>query len=282
VSRRALRRLAAALVATLLLAAAAAAAREPYAPTLGQPGKDVAWVPTAEDVAERMLAMAQTGPSDTVVDLGSGDGVIAITAARKFRARALGIEYNPDLVALARSKAAAAGVAGRVKFVQGDIFASDYAQATVLTLYLRQDLNLRLRPQILSLRPGTHVVAHAFDMGDWRPDEISSLRGERCYLWIVPAKVFGVWRLDTTGSARMPRLEIEFDQHYQAIDGSVTLGEVTAGLRETRLRGADIAFAFVDNRGVRREFSGRVSGMHMEGAYRADGAADGRWTATRK
>jgi Methyltransferase domain len=276
------RRLAAALAAALLLAVPAAAAREPYAPAPGQPGKDVVWVPTAEDVAERMLAMAQTGPGDTVVDLGSGDGVIAITAARKFGARALGIEYNPAMVELARRNATAAGVAGRVTFVRGDIFASDYAQATVLTLYLRQDLNLRLRPQILSLRPGTRVVSHAFDMGDWRPDEISSLREERCYLWIVPAGVFGVWRLDTTGSARMPRLVIEFDQRYQAIGGSVTLGEVTAGLREARLRGAEVAFAFVDGRGVRREFSGRVSGLHMEGSFRADGGAVGGWTATRR
>ena len=166
--------------------------------------------------------------------------------------------------------------------MRGDIFSSDYAQATVLTLFLRQDLNLRLRPQILSLRPGTRVVSHTFDMGDWRPDEVSSLREERCYLWIVPASVFGVWRLDTTGRARMPRLEIEFEQRYQAIGGSVTLGEVTAGLREARLHGAEVAFAFVDGRGVRREFSGRVSGLRMQGSFRADGGAEGGWSATRR
>ena len=278
-------RLAAALAAALLLAAAAPAAaaeRAPYEPAIGQPGKDVIWVPTSEALAERMLAMAQAGHDDTVVDLGSGDGVIAITAAAKFGAHALGIEYNADMVNLARSNATAAGVAERVRFVQGDIFASDFSEATVLTLYLLQDLNLRLRPQILSMRPGTRVVSHTFDMGDWRPDEVSSLQGQRCYLWIVPASVFGVWSLDTTGSGHMPRLEIEFDQQYQAIRGSVILGAVTAGLREARLRGFHVAFAFVDDRGVRRDFSGQVSGMRMEGSYRADDGTEGRWAAVRR
>jgi SAM-dependent methyltransferase len=267
----------AACAAACLLAAPAAAQ---IAPRVGQPGKDVAWVPTPPSVVERMLRMAQTTPRDLVVDLGSGDGVIAITAAKKFGARALGIEYDAALVRLSKLKAADAGVAQRAQFIQGDLFAADFSRATVLTLYLRENLNLDLRPQILSLRPGTRVVSHRFGMGDWAPDEVSLVDGHRISLWIVPANVIGAWSLELGPHARP--IELDFEQRFQKIGGYVMLGPVQAGLRDARLRGARIAFAYVDREGVRREFSGSATRMRMDGTFRADDGAEGRWVALKR
>ncbi|HUJ87280.1 MAG TPA: class I SAM-dependent methyltransferase [Burkholderiales bacterium] len=250
------------------------------APRVGQPGKDVEWVPTAPSVARRMLRMAQTTARDYVIDLGSGDGIIPISAAKEFGARALGIEYDPALVRLARQKAAAAGVARRARFVQGDLFAADFSRASVLTLYLKENLNLALRPQILALSPGTRVVSHRFGMGDWAPDEVSLVDGHRVYLWIVPANVIGAWSLELGPQA--PPLELEFEQRFQKIGGYVMLGPVQAGLRDASLRGARIGFSYVDRDGVRREFRGSATRMRMSGSFRADDGARGRWEATKR
>ena len=266
------------LLAALALALPAAAQTKDYEPHVGQAGKDVIWVPTPDEVVDRMLRMAQVTANDYVVDLGAGDGKIAIAAARKFGARALGIEYNPDMAKHAQRNIERAGVAGKAKVVQGDIFASDFTQATVVTMYLLPGLNMKLRPQILSMRAGTRVVSHSFNMEDWDADEISSLDGRRAYLWIVPANVMGNWTLEAGGE----RTEIALEQRFQKVDGTVALGPVQAGLREARLRGFHIAFAYVDNNGVRRDFSGRVSGNRMEGSFRAESGAEGRWSATRK
>ena len=270
--RRVLHAVAACTVAPLLAFA--------DAPHVGQAGKDVAWVPTPPRVVERMLRMAQTTSRDTVVDLGSGDGIIAITAAKRFGARSVGIEFDPALVALSERKAAAAGVAQLVRFVQGDLFGADLSRATVLTLYLRQNLNLELRPKLLELRPGTRVVSHRFGLGDWAPDEVSFVEGHRVYLWIVPANVIGAWSLELGPHARP--LELSFEQRFQKIGGYVMLGELQVGLREARLRGAQIAFAYVDSQGVLRDFRGRVAGSRMEGSFRADDGSEGRWTAVKK
>ncbi len=266
------------LLAALALALPAAAQTKDYEPHVGQAGKDVIWVPTPDEVVDRMLRMAQVTANDYVVDLGAGDGKIAIAAAKKFGARALGIEYNPDMAKHAQRNIERAGVAGKAKVVQGDIFASDFTQATVVTMYLLPGLNMKLRPQILSMRAGTRVVSHSFNMEDWDADEISSLDGRRAYLWIVPANVMGNWTLEAGGE----RTEIALEQRFQKVDGTVALGPVQAGLREARLRGFHIAFAYVDNNGVRRDFSGRVSGNRMEGSFRAESGAEGRWSATRK
>ncbi len=271
----------AALALALALPADAQKARE-YEPHVGQPGKDVIWVPTPDDVVARMLRMAQVTPNDYVVDLGAGDGKIAIAAAKKFGARALGIEYNPEMARHAQRNVERAGVAGRARIRQGDIFATDFSQATVVTMYLLPALNLKLRPTILAMRPGTRVVSHSFSMDDWEPDEVSSLDGRRAYFWVVPARVAGAWLLELAGGGASERHEITLEQRYQRIEGSVSLGALRGGLREPRLRGPHIAFAYVDNAGVRREFTGRVSGSRMEGSFRADDGAEGRWTATRK
>lgn len=268
-----------ALAAALALAAPAAAQQKGYEPQVGQPGKDVIWVPTPDDVVERMLRMAQVTSADLVYDLGAGDGKIVIAAAKKFGARAFGIEYNPDMVKYAQAQVEKAGVGARARIVQGDIFASDFTQATVVTMYLLPALNLKLRPQILAMRPGTRIVSHSFNMDDWEPDETSSLDGRRAYFWVVPASVQGGWVLE----AGSERLELAFEQKFQRIEGTVALAPtLQAGLREARLRGFHISFAFVDNHGIRRDFAGRVAGNRMEGSFRTDAGAEGRWVATRR
>ncbi|MCL4801855.1 MAG: methyltransferase domain-containing protein [Burkholderiales bacterium] len=259
-------------------AAAQAAKKEEFTPQVGQAGKDVIWVPTPEELVERMLRMAQATPNDFVIDLGSGDGRIAITAAKLIGARAMGIEYNPDMVDLSNRKAREAGVDSRVKFVKADIFESDFGQASVITMYLLPGLNLRLRPKLLDMKPGTRIVSHQFNMDDWEPDERDSLEGRQAYLWIVPAKVQGGWNLATGGQT----YEISLTQRHQKVEGHVKFGRIEAGLRDARLRGDEIRFAWVDNAGVRHDFSGRVSGTTMEGVVRTDGGREGRWSAARR
>jgi hypothetical protein len=253
-----------------------------FQPQVGQAGKDVIWVPTPDEVVERMLTMAQVGPNDIHFDLGAGDGKIAIAAAKKFGARATGIEYNPDMVKHANANAQAAGVAGegpgKATIRQGDIFATDFTRATVITLYLLPSLNMKLRPQLLSMRPGTRVVSHSFTMEEWEADEISSMDGRRAYFWIVPANVMGNWTLEASNK----RTDLSLEQVFQKIHGSVNLGGVQGGLRDARLSGANIAFSYVDQAGLRRDFNGRVNGTRMEGTFRDEKGAEGRWSATKR
>jgi hypothetical protein len=272
-----------ALAAVLFATAPAAYAQQKdFKPHVGQQGKDVVWVPTPDEVVERMLNMAQTKPEDYVIDLGAGDGKIAIAAAKKFGARSLGVEYNPDMAALAQRNAQAAGVSGKAQILQGDIFVTDFTQATVLTMYLLPSLNMKLRPQILAMRPGTRVVTHAFNMEDWEPDESSDVDGRRVYLWVVPASVAGRWAMELSGAGASEKISLNLDQRYQKIEGVAYLGSILAGLREPRLSGFRISFAYVDNHGVRRDFTGRVTGGTMEGSFRTDGGAEGHWTAAKK
>ena len=275
-------RLAVALAAALLLAASLHAQdkkKAEFEPQVGQAGKDVIWVPTPDEVVERMLRMAQTKPNDYVIDLGAGDGKIAIAAAKKFGATSLGIEYNPDMVKHAVRNIEKAGVGGKARVIQGDIFATDFTKATVLTMYLLPALNLKLRPQVLNMRPGTRVVSHSFTMDDWEADEISSFDGRRAYFWTVPANVMGSWMLE----AGSEKADMTIEQKFQKIEGSLILpGNVQAGLRETRLSGFRISFAYVDNSGARRDFAGTVNAGRMEGSFKADSGAEGRWSATKK
>jgi hypothetical protein len=255
---------------------------EKYEPYVGQPGKDVIWVPTPDEVVERMLTMAQLVPGDIHFDLGAGNGKIAIAAAKR-GANATGIEYNPDMANHANENAKAAGVygvgPGKATIRQADIFATDFSKATVVTLYLLPALNMKLRPQLLSMRPGTRIVSHSFTMEDWEADEISNVDGRRAFFWIVPANVGGSWTLDAGGH----KSELGFEQTFQKIVGSISLdGKVQGGLREARLRGPSIAFAYVDAAGVRREFSGRVNGNRMEGTFRDEKGAEGKWSAAKK
>ena len=268
------------LVAALVFATPAVAQK--FEPHVGQAGKDVIWVPTPDDVVERMLTMAQVTPNDYVWDLGAGDGKIAIAAAKR-GAIATGIEYNPDMAKFANERAQAAGVAGvgpgKAIIRQADIFVTDFSKATVITLYLLPTLNMKLRPQILSMKPGTRVVSHSFTMEDWEADEISPLDGRKAYFWVVPAQVGGTWALEAGGQ----RMEMVLEQTFQKLSGWLNLSkQVQGGLREPRLRGAEIAFSYVDQTGLRRDLTGRVDGKRMEGTLRDAKGQEGRWNATRR
>jgi SAM-dependent methyltransferase len=261
----------------LLLATAPALAQEPYQPQIGQAGKDVVWVPTPEPLVDRMLAMAQVGPGDVVFDLGSGDGRMVIAAAKR-GARAVGVEYNPDMVALSRRNAEREHLPpDEARFVQADIFQADFSSATVVMLYLLPDLNMRLRPKLLQMRPGTRVVAHMFKMGDWEPDETSYLANSPAYFWIVPARVDGRWSCALSGESDRT---IALEQQHQELSGAVEIGPVFAGLRGARVRGEAVSFDFVDEKGVLHEMEGRPAGDGLQGTFRA-GARKGTWTAKR-
>lgn len=217
-----------------------------YAPRIGERGKDVIWVPTIDQLTLAMLKAAKVTADDYVIDLGAGDGKIPIAAAKHFGARALGIEYNPQLVKLAQCNVRAEGLAGKVEIREGDIFQTDFSRATVLTLYLLSDLNMRLRPTILVMRPGTRVVSNTFKMGDWSPDEFieSEIGHTRAYLWIVPARVEGAWRFQ--GSDGESGFRVSLKQHYQEVQGVLLGSSRHESLRDVRLRGANLEFTVVD------------------------------------
>ena len=257
---------------TLLLAAAAFACApvttaQDYTPTVGQEGKDVIWVPTPQSLVEKMLDMAKLTSRDIHYDLGSGDGRTVITAAKR-GAEAYGVEFNPDMVKLSERNAAKEGVAGKAKFINGDIFQTDFSKATVITLYLLPSLNVKLRPTILNMKPGTRVVSHAFSMDDWQADETATVEGRTAYLWIVPAQVNGRWQMPGGG-------ELTLKQSYQMISGVLRQGGKDSILKG-QLSGERITFA-LDG----REFSGQVSGNAMQGTVKGPGAGEGKWSATR-
>ena len=229
-----------------------------FEPTVGQAGKDVVWVPTPQGLVDRMLDMAKVTPRDYLIDLGSGDGRTVITATKR-GVKALSIEYNPDMVALSRRNAAAQG-APNAQFVQGDIFQSDFSQATVVTLFLLPSLNMRLRPILLNMKPGTRVVSNTFDMEDWQPDQEASAAGQctsycRAFLWIVPAKVGGTWK--------MANGQLVLGQKFQQVTGTLNGTEISAG----KMNGDQITFTAGG-----RTYTGRVTGNSMSGTG---------WSATR-
>jgi len=247
-----------------------------YQPARGQSGKDVIWIPTPPELVEKMLTMAKVTPQDRVYDLGAGDGIIAIAAAQKFKANAVGIEYNPDMAAFARRKVAEAGVQDKVRIITGDIFKEDFSSANVITMYLLPELNLRLRPTILQMKPGTRVVAHAFDMGDWQADETATAAGATAYLWIVPAPVEGGWSV-SFDAGKTARLNLE--QTFQNVGGSITLDGRTLPLLGARLRGEDLSFQFRGEGQSVTSFSGKVNGNRLSGTLSSDRTAqalDGR------
>lgn len=219
-----------------------------YRPWVGQHGKDVMWVPTLDPLVLPMLEAAQVTAADVVYDLGSGDGKIPIWAARRFGARAVGIEYNPDLVALARRNVERAGVSDRVRMIHGDIFVEDFSSATVLTLFLGAELNQRLRPAIAKMRPGTRVVSNLFDMGDWEPDRVIRLPDQNpVYLWIVPARVDGAWEVAGLPDWRTARLELR--QTFQKAEGRLLGPDGRAVSVRGRLDGSRLSFEYRNHQG---------------------------------
>ncbi len=244
---------------------------EIFEPTIGQRGKDVVWVPTESSLVTTMLDMAMVTPEDYLIDLGSGDGRTVIAAALR-GLRAHGIEYNPDLVALSLQRAREAGVAERATFEKADIFESDFSEATVITLFLLQSLNERLRPTLLEMRPGTRIVSNTFTMAEWEPDERRTIDDCTTWctalLWIVPARVNGRWRLESQSGERGGASTLQLTQSFQMLEGSLN----GAALADARLEGAEIAFT-VDG----RHYQGRVEGERMSGRT-ADGTP---WQALR-
>jgi hypothetical protein len=238
--------------------------QKPYEPSVGQPGKDVVWVPTSDSLVEKMLEMANVTAADYVIDLGSGDGRTVITAAKR------GIEYNPEMVELSKRNAAGAGpaIAARASFAKADIFESDFSQATVITMFLLPELNLRLRPKLLELKPGTRIVSNSFTMDDWQPDERATITGDcsswcTALFWVVPAMVDGAWQT--------PQGALVLKQQFQMLSG--TFG--AAPLSNGRLRGDAIEF---DAGGT--HYTGRVVGNVMQGT--STGGSTGAWRATRQ
>ena len=235
-----------------------------YKPSSGQSGKDVIWVPTPNTVVDRMLTMAKVTPDDTVVDLGAGDGKIAI-AAGKLGANALGIEYNPDMVKLATCLAQVEGVPGKTRIIQGDIFKEDFSKANVLTMYLLPELNLCVRHRILAMRPGTRVTAHQFNMREWEPDETADVESRDVHLWIVPARVAGTWTLRNPGKPDGLDARVNLVQSFQKIGGEIIQGRQRHPLLGATLRGEDIRFSFNDEKGVTHRFTGKVNGQQLSG-----------------
>lgn len=261
---------------TLVLAGVAASAfvqtqtTKPFEPQSGQPGKDVVWVPTPQALVDKMLDLAHVTPQDYVIDLGSGDGRTVITAAKR-GATALGIEYNPDMVALSQRNAAAQGVSDKATFVKADLFESDFSKATVVTMFLLPTINVKLRPKILDLKPGTRIVSNSFDMGDWQPDETGTAAD--CYqwckalFWIVPAKVDGSWQL--------PQGDLTLTQAYQMVGGTLRSGSGTTPIVNGKVRGDQITF---EAGGA--QYTGRVSGETIQGTLTSGGSTT-NWQASR-
>ncbi|MDP4224149.1 MAG: methyltransferase domain-containing protein [Bacteroidota bacterium] len=244
-----------------------------YVPEVGQQGKDVVWVPTPQELVNKMLEMAGVTPSDFVIDLGSGDGRTVITAA-KLGAKAIGVEFNPDMVNLSRENAKKEGVTDKTEFIQGDLFEADLSKATVITLFLLPDINLKLKPKLLDLKPGTRVVSNTFTMGDWEEDykvttEENWNSWNTAYMWIIPAKVAGTWKLGNS--------ELILTQEYQMVRGTLKSGGKSQAISDGRLRGDMITFTVNGDK-----YSGQVTDRTMKGTLtNPSEGSKADWAATR-
>ena len=236
---------------------------EVYQPTVGQAGKDVIWVPTPDALVTKMLQAVKTTKDDLVFDLGSGDGKIPIAAAKEFGATAVGIEYNPEMAELARRNVKRAGVDGKVRIITGDIFKEDFTKATVVTMYLLPDLNLKLRPIILKMKPGTRVTSHQFHMGDWEADERLNIEFRDAYVWYVPADVAGEWAIKEESGGFEGVVTLA--QRFQRVGGTITTGGKIQPLLSPTLTGDKLAFSFVDGENNLRTVKTTVSGATMSG-----------------
>jgi SAM-dependent methyltransferase len=219
---------------------------EKYEPRVGQSGKDVIWVPTNDAVADAMLKVAKVKPTDLVYDLGAGDGKIAIAAAKNFGATAVGIEYNKEMAELAKRNTERAGVADKVKIIHGDIFVEDFSKATVVTMYLLPDLNLKIRPTILKMAPGTRIVTNSFNMGDWEPDDTVGTGYAQGYFWVVPGNAAGKWSLNGMEGSQQP-VTLELTQRYQRVGGVLNIYGKTQPILGASLVGNRLKFTFLDH-----------------------------------
>lgn len=281
----------------ILPAAACAAALCSFPAIAAGDQPSVPYVPTPQAVVDRMLAMAKITAGDYLIDLGSGDGRIVVTAARKYGARGFGVDLNPVRIDEANENARRNRVTDKVAFYQRNLFETDLSQATVITMYLLPRVNLQLRPKLLDLKPGTRLVSHDFDMGDWKADEhvrmdandkFSGAGGDSdVYLWIVPAKVAGAWRSQLTAGGKPQAYEIQLEQQYQSVSGTVRVNGKPALIQNAQLRGAELLFTFaadINGALVKHEFSGRVDGGRIAGEASLSGgrlASRVEWIAER-
>jgi precorrin-6B methylase 2 len=242
-----------------------------YVPEVGQQGKDVVWVPTPAELVDGMLKLAKVTPEDFVIDLGSGDGRTVIAAA-KLGAHAVGIEYNPDMVVLSKRNAAQEGVSSMVEFIEADLYEYDLSKATVITMFLLPEINLKLRPRLLDLKPGTRIVSNTFTMGEWEADfEVTTDENWNSWntalMWIVPAKVDGFWQLGNN--------ELSFKQQFQMVFGNYITGQKVTSITDGRLSGNDITFRINGDL-----YIGRVDGNKMTGTVTNE-STKSDWVATR-
>jgi hypothetical protein len=264
-------------------------------PALSQEGRgDVVYVPTPQVVVDEMLRMAKIGPNDYLIDLGSGDGRFVITAAKKFGARGFGVDLDTFLLRTARQNAQSEGVSDRANFIEQNLFETDLSQATVVSSYLLPEMNLKLRPKILALKPGTRVIAHDYHMGDWYPDDqrdipvpekkVGTPGISYVYLWYVPARVAGKWQTQLQTAGKDVSYEIAFDQLFQILEGTMRAGAESATLRG-RLNGDQITFTTQPKGSPgnqRHEFTGKVTGDTITGTVRIGEGANVRqasWSA---
>jgi SAM-dependent methyltransferase len=250
--------------------------KQPFEPTVGQAGKDVIWVPTADAVVAKMLDFAKVTDKDYVMDLGSGDGRIVIAAAKR-GATARGIEYNPNMVELSKKNAEKAGVTAKATFEKADIFATDFSKATVITMYLLPDLNIKLRPTILKMKPGTRIVSHDFDMREWEDDQTATLNEGTVHFWIVPADVQGAWTFQTAAGPA----ELTLKQTFQKIEPTLKAGGKDLPVTNAKLEGDKISFSVAENGTTARVYAGVVDGNKITGTSKAGAGAEEKWTAQR-
>jgi len=237
---------------------------EKYEPRVGQSGKDVIWVPTNDAVADAMLKVANVKPTDLVYDLGAGDGKIAIAAAKNFGATAVGIEYNKEMAELATRNTERAGVADKVKIINGDIFVEDFSKATVVTMYLLPDLNLKIRPTILKMAPGTRVVTNSFNMGDWEPDDKVGTGYAQGYFWVVPGNAAGKWSLKGMEGSQQPAT-LELTQRYQRVGGVMNIYGKAQPILGATLTGNRLKFSFLDQSNQSRIVEVTLNGNELSG-----------------
>jgi hypothetical protein len=256
------------VLAGLLGAAQFARAEVPYEPVRAQAGKDVIWIPTSQSLVDEMLTMAKVTSKDLVYDLGSGDGIIAVTAGKKFGARAVGIEFNPKMAEFATQRAKKEGVSDKVSFINGDIFVEDFSKATVVTMYLLPTLNLRLRPTLLDMPPGTRIVSHAFSMQEWEPDQTSA--AGTAYLWIVPAKVAGDW--DVKGLAGAAPGKLTLHQSFQRVGGTLMVAGVSQPLLGAQLSADKLSFSFLGADKVMQTITATVTAGNLSGMHTVNGS----------
>jgi len=244
---------------------------------------DVHFEPTPDDVVEAMLRMAEVTKDDLVYDLGCGDGRIVIMARKKFGARGVGVDIDPVRIKESNENARKEGVADRVKFIGNDLFETDISGATVVTLYLLEEINLQLRPKLFNeLKPGTRIVSHTFDMGDWEPDNIGQVRDRMFYYWIIPANIAGTWRWSLTSPMGELESQLILNQEFQEISGKVDIQGRQLRIREQRLKGDQLSFRVRYNsegQNVVMQFNGYVRDDAIKGRLEIKG---GPWTGTQK